>query len=298
MAFIDSCSRLSFLVICLAICVNANYSFDREFEKIEINRYCDINDNCTHNTLCVDNQCQCRPNHRWNRLNKECESFDCLANETECKTYDQNRECRHALPTLFLGRCECKHGYYEDKRSLKCRSFCFNNRECDPGLSGTGPSNNMVCVDFLCHCRPNYKWNVTANRCEAFNCTIDSECWTGADENRECHQGMTLSRYNYSINVVILFLGFCQCNFQEDMESTKCYLTLYSLFRVRNYKTRKERLLLCTVFIMPSVLLYCLYSQMKKQKMAKKIAQNNESCPTNINYIYMTKTQEMKTSKV
>ncbi len=163
---------------------------DKQFERIEINRFCDINENCTHSLLCIDNRCQCRPNHKWNRLSRECESFDCKTNETECQVSDPNRKCRLSLSISSLFQCECNHGYYEDKRNLKCRQFCHNNKHCDQSLIRGGHSNNMVCVDFLCQCRPNTKWNTTTNKCEAFNCTKDAECWNGADENRECINGM------------------------------------------------------------------------------------------------------------
>lgn len=181
-------------------------SFDKYFERIEINRNCDINENCTHNMLCIDNRCRCRPNHKWNRLEKSCVSFDCKTNETECQLYDPHRECRHislSISGLFGGQCECTHGYYEDKRNMKCRKLCHNNAECDPGIARGGVTNNLVCVDALCQCRPNFKWDVVSNRCQAFNCTKDAECWTD-DENRECVDGMDSK---------LVLIDFCSSKF-------------------------------------------------------------------------------------
>jgi len=131
----------------------------------------------------------------------------------------------------------------------------------------------MVCTDFLCQCKPNYKWNTTSNRCENFNCTKDSECWGNGDENRECYEGT------------------CVCNYQEDLVSMKCYLTFYSLFRWKNYHTRKETLLICTLLIIPTVLGCCIYSYYRKRRRVV----NNVPAPyftkeqPNINFNYPTK---------
>ncbi|CAG2118498.1 unnamed protein product, partial [Medioppia subpectinata] len=126
-------------------------------------------------------------------------------------------------------------------------------------------------------CRPNYRFDATAQACLAFNCTKDSDCWTNGDENRECIEGV------------------CECNFQEDSESTKCYLSLYSLFRIKNYTTRKEGLLLCTIFIIPSIAIYCLYNEAKKRRIKRLLRQRiMEKNQMNINYLYLTKNQELK----
>ncbi|CAG2169853.1 unnamed protein product [Oppiella nova] len=157
-----------------------------------INGFCDINENCTAGQVCLDSYCRCKPDHRWDVTRGRCESYNCATDvrdgDERCDTYDQNRRCDHNLAVnLFRAKCECGNGYYEDKRSFKCRKFCFNNDDCDRGL-GTNASNHMVCVDFLCQCRPNYRsvMNGRAQECQAFNCTKDSDCWTNGDENREC----------------------------------------------------------------------------------------------------------------
>jgi len=257
---------------------------DEKFvSNIGINGFCDMNENCTAGQVCLDSYCRCKPDHRWDVTRGRCESYNCATDvrdgDERCDTYDPNRRCDHNLPVnLFRAKCECGNGYYEDKRSFKCRKFCFNNHDCDRGLA-TNASNHMVCVDFLCQCRPNYRsvMNGSAQECQAFNCTKDSDCWTNGDENRECIDGV------------------CECNFQEDMDSTKCYLSLYSLFRPKNYSTRKEGLLLCTIVIIPAIALYCLYSQAKQRRLKRILKQRIlEKNQMNINYLYLTKNQEMQ----
>ena len=207
MAFINNWVLLLLALISIIISVNSKVDnsaknhtqswsrsdFEKEYENVEINRFCDINDNCTHSMLCIDSRCWCPPNHKWDYVNKECQSFNCKTNETECRVSDPHRVCRRIslnhFSGLFYGECECRHGYHEDSRNQKCRKMCQNNRDCDPGLAFGGPTNNMVCVDVLCQCRPNFRWNITTNSCEAFNCTKDADCWTGVNENRECYNG-------------------------------------------------------------------------------------------------------------
>ncbi|XP_054160275.1 uncharacterized protein LOC128958443 [Oppia nitens] len=237
--------------------------------KSNFNEYCDINDNCTESLVCLDNYCRCKPNHIWHNKTKNCQTYHCSDSINECKKYDENRECNNYEPVyaLFGSKCECRSGFLEDKRSLKCRKHCFNNNDC---------SDQMVCVDFMCHNRPNYRFNQIIG-IQPFNCTIDSNCWSNGDENRECSNGV------------------CICNFQEDMISTKCYLTFYSLFRPRNYSTRKERLLICTLVIVPLVIIYCVYSDAKKRRSKKLLKQTIlQKNQMNINYLYMTKNQEIK----
>jgi hypothetical protein len=168
--------------------IPTTHSVFRSFRhKVDINGSCDINKNCSHNAVCVDNYCRCRPNHKWNPSERSCEKYDCGTDETDefCERYDPNRVCTHEI---FFYECKCKKGYIEDQINHKCRKFCYHNYDCDRKLF-EGETNHMVCLDHACQCKPNYRWNINNRSCEYFECSKDSECWGNGDENRDCISG-------------------------------------------------------------------------------------------------------------
>lgn len=156
------------------------------------NDYCDINKDCSHDRVCVDNYCRCRPNHKWDSERRTCESYNCRSN-TECQSYDPNRECNDEYPfnRLIGSKCICKYGYEEDQKNQKCRKFCLYNYQCDSNAL-TQETNYMTCLDYVCQCKPNFRFNTTTNKCDYFECTKDAECWGNGDDYRECASGKLL----------------------------------------------------------------------------------------------------------
>ncbi len=69
--------------------------------------YCEWNSDCSGiHTRCVDNQCKCAPNYKYNFITNECEYFRCTSSY-ECWEYDFERYCSY-------GTCYCNSGYYAD----------------------------------------------------------------------------------------------------------------------------------------------------------------------------------------
>lgn len=71
---------------------------------------------------------------------------------------------------------------------------------------------NRVCVERLCHCSPDHKWDRTVSQCHSSACFSDQECQT-YDKHRECDPN-----------------GFCVCRkgFDEDLKSRLCAVSVIS----------------------------------------------------------------------
>jgi hypothetical protein len=82
------------------------------------------------------------------------------------------------------------------------RNYCNYNNDCQ--LYG---DYNQVCVDHLCECQPNYKWDTTYKKCVYFSCFQSIDC------------------QNYDLNRICLN-NRCVCSnpYSEDYMSKKCIL--------------------------------------------------------------------------
>jgi hypothetical protein len=79
--------------------------------------YCKRNSDCSDlNENCVDNECRCAPNYKYNYLSHSCQYSSCTWN-SDCQTYDYNRYCSY-------GTCYCYSGYYADySNGQKCTTI-------------------------------------------------------------------------------------------------------------------------------------------------------------------------------
>ncbi len=81
-------------------------------------------------------------------------------------------------------------------------NYCNSNTDCQ--RSG---DNYQVCVDNLCECQPNYKWDSTTNKCVYYYCLSNTDCQS-YDPHRYCSNYRCLCSYPY----------------YEDYMSKKCIL--------------------------------------------------------------------------
>ncbi len=63
------------------------------------------------------------------------------------------------------------------------RLFPYYLESCNSYYNCRG--DHQVCVDFICRCVPNYKYEDGTKKCEHFNCSYNSDC-RGYDFNRYC----------------------------------------------------------------------------------------------------------------
>ncbi len=147
------------------------------------------------NEFCFNNGCKCGPNYRLNRTLHNCEHFDC-SEDTECQEYDENRKCLNQ-------ECICFKGFTENRDTKICQKppkDCSHNSDCQ-----SYGNTNEVCVDNKCECLPNYKWDLTHERCIHFYCNSDNDC-KDYDQNRICHNSKCI----------------CSTNFVVDYDNKKC----------------------------------------------------------------------------
>ncbi len=160
--------------------------------------------------FCFENECKCGPNYKLNPISGKCNYFNC-SQDKECQEFDKNRKC------LGLNKCICRDGYTENTNTKICEKLplmCSNNSVCQ-GFGNT----HQVCVDNVCQCVPNYKWDLTHERCinfdcnfdgdsvycSYFSCSYDSECQT-YDKHRICNKRSCE----------------CETDYKEDSSSLKC----------------------------------------------------------------------------
>ena len=153
---------------------------------------CSLNTDCSgNNTVCMDQKCSCTPDHYYSNITQKCEFFECQSSH-ECQTSDENRICE-------FGRCVCSNDSKSDssngdkcvKSSPTYANSCLDQNECD--------SKSEVCVDSLCRCAPDYKYNVHLERCMKFQCNQNTDC-TEYDFNRVCNYGECVCKDYYSSN--------------------------------------------------------------------------------------------------
>jgi hypothetical protein len=82
------------------------------------------------------------------------------------------------------------------------RNYCNYNNDCQ-----LYEDYNQVCVDHLCECQPNYKWNTTYRKCVYYSCFQSIDC-KNYDANRICLNNKCVCSYPYF----------------EDYMSKKCIL--------------------------------------------------------------------------
>ena len=58
-------------------------------------------------------------------------------------------------------------------------------------------SNNMVCVDTYCYCKPNYYYSSLTQSCVYKSCNYNSECYQTQDINRHCSFGSCVCDTGY-----------------------------------------------------------------------------------------------------
>jgi hypothetical protein len=180
--------------------------FEISAQNFSINNIsCESNDDCFHfNRFCFNNECKCGPNYRWNTTLGKCEYFDCYQ-DIECQEFDRNRVC------VNQSRCECRKGYTEDTDTKICQkssaNFEIKNNCTANSYCRSYGDINQVCVDNLCECLPNYKWNSTQKRCNYFNCFSDIDCEV-YDRNRICSNTKCI----------------CSPNSVEDSVNKKCVI--------------------------------------------------------------------------
>jgi hypothetical protein len=107
-------------------------------------KYCSWITDCSDlNQKCVDFECRCRANYKYNPGSRKCEYFKC-SNSYECQTYDSNRYCNS-------GKCECLRNLTEDifngDKCCNSSTFIFlsNKYENKYGLnSNDDKENNQI----------------------------------------------------------------------------------------------------------------------------------------------------------
>ena len=159
---------------------------------------CQTKDDCSlNNTVCIDNQCSCAPDHFYNETTKNCEHYECLSSG-QCynpvvNPYDQ-RVCDS-------GKCVCSNGSNPDQsnggkciiESKSFHNFCNSDNNCDNG------SGSEKCVNSMCQCAPNYKYNHDLKRCRKFVCNQTNDC-TDYDSERVCTDGQCVCRPDFVEN--------------------------------------------------------------------------------------------------
>lgn len=119
---------------------------------ISIYKHCDKLGDCGLNQFCVDNTCECQSGYEYYYQTESCEYEPCR----NCEKFDSNRLCAYGIfkNGTYVNECKCKWGFIVDPNTLFCNLTdisCINNSDC------TQYSDNMVCVDNICQCEPNYK---------------------------------------------------------------------------------------------------------------------------------------------
>ncbi len=200
------------------------------FPKTLISKRCDKLGDCGLNQFCWDNTCECKPSYRY-RTNS-CEYDPCFS----CERFDSNRNCTHRFSenNTIISECKCKWGFSVDPNTLFCnlttKMSCTYNSDC------IQYSNDMVCVDKICECKPNFEKNDIWNECRNYYCKNDSECQQ-YDKHRICEQNI------------------CRCDddYSEDSYDKKCYkfnwlwllpilpLLLVVLIVYRKYSSRSQQ---------------------------------------------------------
>ncbi len=174
-----------FYLILISTLINCNL-----FE-INAQNYCE---SCSSSEkICYKNQCKCGPNYRLNTTLHICEHFDCYK-DTECQEFDKNRKCSDK-------KCNCVKSFKENGDTKICQKLpkeCSYNSDCEK-------YGHQVCVDKICECLPNYKWDLTNETCIHFYCNSDNDC-KGYDQNRVCLNDKCI----------------CSTNFVEDYDNKKC----------------------------------------------------------------------------
>ena len=130
-------------------------------------------------SVCVDNRCKCRAGHNWDYLTGRCKSFICDGDYT-CHTYDSNRYCSKN------GDCLCKMNYEPDhsngeKCQLGKQSSCSHDSDCN--------DINQVCVNSVCHCAADYRFDGTDKKCHYQPCNSITDCSNYWDNMRVCRGG-------------------------------------------------------------------------------------------------------------
>ena len=64
-------------------------------------------------SLCVDKECRCEPNYRFDRQNVTCSHFVCQT-DLDCQQHDYNRVCQSS------GICTCKAGFNGEDSDKVC----------------------------------------------------------------------------------------------------------------------------------------------------------------------------------
>ena len=112
--------------------------------------------------VCVDHQCRCAAQYKYNIELKKCQSFNC-SHSYECQTYDSNRYC-------ISGQCLCNTGYKINKLN---GNKCIN---ADGYTYVKTYDNNRICDSDKCKCNTGYIINPSdsykCNKC-ATNYRID-----------------------------------------------------------------------------------------------------------------------------
>src|SRR5262249_53360499 len=156
-------------ILILVIAVNSNGQSE---DKMPDNIPCQNTTDCLNlvaKTVCVDNLCKCWPDYRWDAKTDLCESFSCNPNnDTECKRYDENRECTGDTP--HSGTCRCVRYYtpdtnngYKCTRSSKLQMSCKSSKECDPVT--------QRCLNNRCQCNVDYEVDTDSGKCEKISCS-------------------------------------------------------------------------------------------------------------------------------
>lgn len=184
---------------------------------------------------------------RWN--NGHCEYRNCLSDPQICQSLQ--REChwipwynwQNGIATSTTVKCLCPHDQLEDHLG-SCRHKCLTDNDCnvkDPGSK---------CLMFHCQCPTNYRRNSNSGLCEPFRCQYDDQCFNEGDMFRKCRNGT------------------CECDYDIDMDTGKCTVYWYHLFRPQYYQfgDHVTRILLLTITIVPIVFLYCLISNIRRAR--------------------------------
>ena len=130
--------------------------------------------------VCLDEKCQCDLDYIWNITINDCQM-----------TWNSSLFFRSG-PT------------FEEPCSNQA-----HNVNCDTG---------QRCVDNLCQCKPNYKWNSDKQKCEHFKCTkFNSQlCRGNYDKYRECVNEYCICLQYYEPNVT----NGDKCTFSGQITTT------------------------------------------------------------------------------
>ena len=153
---------------------------------------CLTRDDCSiNNSVCIENKCDCAPNHYYNGSTQQCEYYEC-ENTRQCKTSYDRRVCNS-------GQCVCMNGSKPDasngdkcvKASTSYQNYCTEEIQCEEG--------SEKCVDYRCKCSPNHKYNWDIQKCMQFVCNNKINC-TEYDLYRVCVNGQCVCDDNYVVN--------------------------------------------------------------------------------------------------